>query len=279
MIRTLVLMVLAGVTSTVAADTLTVIADRDNTLFGPVEEDLSSGSSSAIYAGRIADQGGVNNIRRAALHFDVSGLPAGATVSSAKVMITVTKTPPAAPTNLEFSLHRCEAEWGESTSNSAGGAGAFAEIGDATWFFRFYPETPWSTPGGDFVATASGSTVINGNGGYEFVGSGLANDVQSWIDGEQNDGWLMTASVSEEKTVRKIASREYFDATKRPALIIEYEVAGIPGDFNGDGLVNGADLGLLLGAWGRCTGCVEDMNGDGFVTGADLGLLLGAWSF
>ena len=53
------------------------------------------------------------------------------------------------------------------------------------------------------------------------------------------------------------------------------------GDLNLDGVVNGADLGLLLGAWGACPGdvpgCVGDLNIDGVVNGADLGLLLGAW--
>lgn len=52
----------------------------------------------------------------------------------------------------------------------------------------------------------------------------------------------------------------------------------VPGDFNGDGLVNGADLGLLLGAWGPCRGCPEDLNDDGVVNGADLGLELGFWT-
>lgn len=50
----------------------------------------------------------------------------------------------------------------------------------------------------------------------------------------------------------------------------------VPGDLNGDDLVDGADLGLLLGAWG--TGAIRaDLNGDGVVDGADLGLLLGVW--
>ena len=48
-------------------------------------------------------------------------------------------------------------------------------------------------------------------------------------------------------------------------------------DLDGDGSVGGADLGLLLGAWGPCAGCPADLDGDGDVDGADLGLLLGAW--
>lgn len=49
-------------------------------------------------------------------------------------------------------------------------------------------------------------------------------------------------------------------------------------DLNGDGIVNGADLGLLLVAWGPCPGCAADLNRDGAVTGADLGILLAAWT-
>jgi hypothetical protein len=46
-------------------------------------------------------------------------------------------------------------------------------------------------------------------------------------------------------------------------------------DLNGDGAVTGADLGILLGNWGRPG--IGDFNADGTVTGADLGLLLGGW--
>jgi hypothetical protein len=53
------------------------------------------------------------------------------------------------------------------------------------------------------------------------------------------------------------------------------DAPAILGDLNGDGLVNGADLGTLLGAWG--TPGPGDFNGDGIVNGADLGTLLGAW--
>jgi hypothetical protein len=49
------------------------------------------------------------------------------------------------------------------------------------------------------------------------------------------------------------------------------------GDFNGDGMVDGADFGSMLVAWGPCVGCPEDLDGDGIVNGADIGLLLAFW--
>ncbi len=45
-------------------------------------------------------------------------------------------------------------------------------------------------------------------------------------------------------------------------------------DLNGDGAVNGADLGMLLAAWNTPD---ADLSGDGTTDGADLGLLLAAW--
>lgn len=49
-----------------------------------------------------------------------------------------------------------------------------------------------------------------------------------------------------------------------------------PGDFNGDGEINGADLGYMLGAWGT-NDQDADLNGDNIVNGSDLGLFLGLW--
>jgi hypothetical protein len=48
-----------------------------------------------------------------------------------------------------------------------------------------------------------------------------------------------------------------------------------PIDLNGDGVIDGADLGLMLANWGG-TG-IGDVDCDGDVDGADLGLLLAAW--
>ena len=48
-------------------------------------------------------------------------------------------------------------------------------------------------------------------------------------------------------------------------------------DIDGNGIVNGADLTLLLGDWGQ-ENSPADLDDDGFVTGADLALLLGAFN-
>lgn len=51
-------------------------------------------------------------------------------------------------------------------------------------------------------------------------------------------------------------------------------------DFNDDGVIDGDDLGSLLGMWGDCerARCPADLNGDGVVDGDDLSALLGAWT-
>ncbi|MCA9286738.1 MAG: choice-of-anchor I family protein, partial [Phycisphaerales bacterium] len=80
--------------------------------------------------------------------------------------------------------------------------------------------------------------------------------------------------------------------SKDPLLVVGNEVSGSTavyrigpapafGDLNGDGVVDGADLGLLLSAWGPCPrggACAADLDGDRDVDRADLGLLLAAWT-
>jgi hypothetical protein len=52
------------------------------------------------------------------------------------------------------------------------------------------------------------------------------------------------------------------------------------GDLNCDGVVDGADLLILLSAWSHCddpNNCAADLNEDGIVDGADLLILLSNW--
>jgi hypothetical protein len=54
------------------------------------------------------------------------------------------------------------------------------------------------------------------------------------------------------------------------------EDSGLIGDFNGDNLVNGADLGIFLANWGSPG--ETDLDGNQVTNGADLGILLVNWT-
>ena len=49
------------------------------------------------------------------------------------------------------------------------------------------------------------------------------------------------------------------------------------GDFNFDGKVEGADLGIIIAEWGSESAELEDLNDDLIVDGADFGIFLGNW--
>jgi hypothetical protein len=85
-------------------------------------------------------------------------------------------------------------------------------------------------------------------------------------------------------TTCSLAATDVCDNLPRPNVVGRYEDLGGnaicdgTGDLTLDGTVNGADLGILLAAWGPCTGsCASDLNRDGVVNGADLGAMLSQW--
>ena len=60
---------------------------------------------------------------------------------------------------------------------------------------------------------------------------------------------------------------------------MEYELPPSPPspDLDGDGVVDSADLGLLMAAWNEVGGNPADLNQDGIVNAVDLGILIAAW--
>jgi hypothetical protein len=58
---------------------------------------------------------------------------------------------------------------------------------------------------------------------------------------------------------------------------VEKSGPSVPGDLDGNGVVDGADLAILLTDWGQ-SGVPADLNGDGIVDGGDLAVLLSNWS-
>ena len=70
------------------------------------------------------------------------------------------------------------------------------------------------------------------------------------------------------------------DEAMREELMTEtitWQIQSNPADVNGDGVINGADLAIVLGFWGTDEPGA-DINQDGIVNGADITSILGSWS-
>ena len=118
------------------------------------------------------------------------------------------------------------------------------------------------------------STIWEHNGGSLPGGNweGVEYDISSLADGEEDVRirWVMGTTDGS-----VVYCGWNIDDVRIIGVVPNNDV---PGDLNGDGIVDGADMGLLLSAWGTCRGCSADLNGDGMVDGADMGLLLAYWT-
>lgn len=206
-------------------------ADRDNTLIQDAAGNVSNGAGDAIYTGRTQRDG----LRRGLLHFDVSSIPARATITSVTLTLRLVRT---RPDTYVVNIHRALASWGEGTSSSGGGIGDAATPGDATWTQRFFgavPAQPWASPGGDFSVAPSASLMVGGTlapfnwasttGGNE----ALRSDVAAWVNSPaSNHGWVVVADASND--AKAFGSREQPVASYRPTLVVNYEppVAQVP---------------------------------------------------
>jgi len=140
---------------------------------------------------------------------------------------------------------------GDNGALDAGAAYAFVRDGNS-WGQLAYLKAS-NTGAGDwfgFSVAVVGGTVI--------VGASHESSGATGVDGNQADDSLLHAGAT---------------------YVFDLGIAtAIPGDLNDDGVVDGDDLGTLLGQWGDCAECSADFNDDGVVDGNDLGALLGNWS-
>jgi len=213
--------------------TLTPVAD--NTLYESPTGALSNGVGQHFYAGRTLE--GSNSNRRGLMKFDVSAIPAGATIDSVTLTMNMSRSRNATAYNIE--IHNAQTAWGEGTSNAGPteGNGAASTTGDATWVHTFFNSQNWTTPGGDFAATASATASVTGLGSYQWTGAGLAADIQQWVNnGATNLGWVVTGDTTTGGSVKQFDTRENSTAANRPQLVINYTPAplAIPGTAGND---------------------------------------------
>lgn len=265
-------------TSVAPGATVTLDASLDNTLY----EDAAGGTSNGLGPSIFAGQTRFSGVRRALLKFDLSSLPAGATITEATLTLHLTRGNTEA--NPQF-LHRVLAPWGEGTSstgpdvfNNPGGSGDFSTAGDATWIHSFFPGTNWTNAGGDFDPTVSAGTIAGDVAGpVVFAGSGIVSDLQGWqANPSTNHGWLIKGLEGGAGNAKRFGSRENEFPNLRPSLTITFTPPPCVGDLNGDKAVNTIDLTLFLGAFGSTVtpGTGADLNNDGAVNTADLVIFL-----
>lgn len=234
----------AGLLSPLRAATVTINASEDTTLW-QTDPNNNLGSHTDFVAGT------TRNLQRSRglFRFNVaSAVPAGATINTVTLTLTVVKQSSFGAVASTFELHRVLQDWGEG--NNVNRRGTVADAGEATWNNRFAPASPWSIAGAasplDFAATVSGTRAIAGPGAYAFASApNLVADVQNWLNNPSaNFGWLvMSQSEGTGRTARRFASSEA--ASGRPALFIDFTPIPEPGTLSLFG------LGGLGGLWLR----------------------------
>lgn len=205
------------VTLTSVADTSLFEDDPDNNL-----------GAASLVSGTIGSSGSGKR-SRALIQFRPEGFPAGATLTSATLGLTVIRVPSEnGSATSTFDLHRMAQSWqeGEKGPYIQPGSGGQADPGETTWGDRFYPSVPWSEPGAaaptDFAAAVSSTTTVAAEGVYYFTN--LLEDVQFWLaHPDQNFGWIVVAENEISlRTARHFGSREDPSPTNAPMLVVEY---------------------------------------------------------
>ena len=191
-----------------SATTVQLTPSQDNAIY---QDDVNSSNG----AGEFLPVGsGIHSL----LQFSVDNIPSGSTIIDAVLTLNAID---GASGSTEVSVHPLESSWGAAGSNAPGNelTGANAQEFDATWIYSSFDGEVWNSPGGDF-AGATASAAVDGNGFYEWIGNGLIDDVQAWVDDPtSNFGWLLQGAGS----WKSFISSDAPDSGLGPILEVTYE--------------------------------------------------------
>lgn len=213
---------LVGGTTGGLADQIALNPVADTTLYESSTGSLANGRGTAMFAGR--NSGASNSVRRGLLQFDLTTIPAGATITGATLRLNNSASN-AGIANL--GLYAVLQSWGEGTSVATGGQGGgiASTPGDATWIHRSFSGSLWTTPGGDFSPVASAVTSVGGPGNYDWSSAGLLSNVsQYYTTPASNLGWILIGDETTPSSAKRFSTREEPDSSLRPTLTITYQV-------------------------------------------------------
>ena len=225
--RTLALAAFSAVFATTAldaarGDVVTINTVKDSTLFESATGAKADGGWFSFYVGR-AGTNSTTPIRRGLIAFDVAGaVPAGSTITNVTLKLYMSKTTSGAK---PVDLYRLTTDWSEGTTTGQSGQGGNSQPGDVTWIHTNYPNSFWTTPGGDFVSTISATQSVAGGGFYTWGSTPqMVADVQGWLDAPASSfGWLLrSVETVGQKSAKQFEARQSTNPLWKPALQITY---------------------------------------------------------
>ena len=185
-----------------------------DTYIGSSRPAWNRGAETSLQAGDLpgADRGTMRSL----LDFDLSCIPAGATINSATMSLyQMGQGDSSSPT---LDAHYLTGDWSEGT-------GSGSVTGDGATWNTYDGSSNWASPGGDFNTVASASAVAPGATGV-WVDWDLATLTQDWADGTiDNFGVLIKQDLENPagSDAKEFYSSEYVaDRTLRPRLTIEW---------------------------------------------------------
>lgn len=227
----------------------TVVADLKTKVIGAtfdatIKSDFTNGTLDSNYAsgaGEILAVGasGDGEVKlRTLIQFDLSSIPSGATISSARLTFEINKV----GNNVsQIYVHRLTEAWekGSVTDDAAvGSSNDHSDIGEeintpgtaaVTWMFSNYSTLQkWSIAGGS-MAAASDSSNSKYSNTLSFGSPGIAKDVQDWLNStNDNFGWILKYNSADESSTEYGRLMRYISAEggaskgAKPKLIVTY---------------------------------------------------------
>jgi hypothetical protein len=149
--------------------------------------------------------------RRVVTKFDLSSIPAGKTITQATLRLNCY----AVYNTVTGEVHRSTKQWIEGTGNYN-----YSATDGVTWT-RYDSSSNWTTAGGDYDTTVSGTATISTTGWQEWT---ITDLVQSWYNGTYtNNGLELVQPSNNYYAYALFRSREYSDSSLRPQLVVTYQ--------------------------------------------------------
>ena len=193
-----------------------------------------------------------NQLSQALIRFDdlvgwgVGQVPPGARIDSAQLILTTGSTANADPSPDTMELHRMLTPWNENSTWNNLKDGVSVD---------------------DIEAVREADFLLQPNAVGAPAIWATTPTVQSWVDGQPNEGWVITADGADGWGWN---SAEALRSNVRPKLEVVYFSPVVPGDFNGDGRVDVEDIDALSEVVRNGTNEVAfDVDRDGLVNGHD----------